>query len=268
MICGGTKLNTNKLTKITIICAINLLFIGTAFSSGINLVNTKINSNILENYNFHLNDLKVVSITFSQQSQLGELIGNHIDIIEVDNSNAIVYVNDIQLKWLDDSGFNPNIIFNDIQEMNDAMHNSEFLDFHNYAQMTIALQTIANTYPDITQLHDLGHSVLGRVIWGLKVTDNPTVEEDEPEIRICGVHHGNEYMGGELSLLLAQHLTDYYESDPLITDFVDNREIWIIPFVNPETELTPIALLPVKTLITELFPVLGYPITPTVTLLT
>jgi len=107
-------------------------------------------------------------------------------------------------------------------------------DFHSYAQMTAALQTIASTYPDIARLYDLGHSVQGRVLWGLKITDNPDQEEDEPEVRICGNHHGNEYMGAEMPLMLAQYLTDNYDSIPEITDLVDNREIWIIPMVNPD----------------------------------
>lgn len=227
-------MKTGKFIKKTIICSIFLIFIGTAVSSSINKVDFESSNKILENYNFHLNDLKVVSIPFTQQSQIGELINHHVDIVDLEESNAIAYVNDIQLKWLYDYNFNPVILFNNLKEMNDVIHSSDILDFHNYAQMTAALQTIADTYPSITQLYDLGHSVQGRVIWGLKVTDNPTIEEDEPEVRICGVHHGNEYMGGELSLLLAQNLTENYGINSLITDFVDNREIWIIPFVNPD----------------------------------
>ncbi len=105
--------------------------------------------------------------------------------------------------------------------------------FHTYAQMTTELQTIAATYPSIARLYDMGHSVQGRSLWALKITDNPDIEEDEPEVRICGLHHGNEYMGAELPLLLAQHLTANY-SVPAVANLVDNREIWIIPMVNPD----------------------------------
>jgi len=107
-------------------------------------------------------------------------------------------------------------------------------DFHDYYTMTTELQQIANDYPNITVLYDLGQSVQGRSIWGLKITDNPTIEEDEPEVRICGAHHGDEYMSLELPLLLAWHLVGNYSSDTYITDLIDNREIWIIPLVNPD----------------------------------
>ena len=107
-------------------------------------------------------------------------------------------------------------------------------DFHDYPMVTSELTQIANDYPNITALYDLGQSVQGRSIWGLKITDNPTIEENEPEVRICGAHHGDELMSVELPLLLAWHMVENYTVDPHITDLIDNRETWIIPLVNPD----------------------------------
>ena len=107
-------------------------------------------------------------------------------------------------------------------------------DFHGYNSLTTELQEIASTYSNIARLYDLGHSVQDRIIWGLKITDNPDIEENEAEIRFCGCHHGDEYMSVELPLLLAWDLVQNYTLDPVITDYVDNREIWIIPLVNPD----------------------------------
>jgi len=213
---------------------VNILLIGITVApclSAINISNDSINSNIL---NFSLFDLKVVSISFTKSSQLDILMNQHLDIIDIKDSEITAYVNLVQLKSLCVLGFNPIILFENIQEMNDYIYGSEFLQFHTYAQMTQELQEIANTYADIAQLYDLGHSVQGRVIWGLKITDNPTVEENEAEVRICGCHHGNEYMSVELPLLMAWYLVQNYDTDPDIEDLVDNREIWIIPMVNPD----------------------------------
>jgi len=107
-------------------------------------------------------------------------------------------------------------------------------NFHSYLDMTAELQDIAYNYSNIAKLYDLGSSVQGRTIWGLKITDNPNIEENEPEVRICGCHHGNELMSVELPLLLAWFLVENYSIDPFIKDLIDNREIWIIPLVNPD----------------------------------
>lgn len=179
----------------------------------------------------------VVKVPIPEPSTLGMLLDHRITILGVDKSrtSATLLVSSAEYNWLKANGLSPELLYHDLAEMDGWKDNPLGLrDFHNYNQMTTALQTIVDTYPTITHLDDLGHSVQGRVLWGLKITDNPDVEEDEPEVRICGLHHGNEYMGAELSLLLAQYLTQNYGSDPDITDLVDNRETWIIPMVNPD----------------------------------
>lgn len=112
--------------------------------------------------------------------------------------------------------------------------NSTRADFHDYAELTAELQSIATNYSHIAKLYDLGESVQGRTIWGLKITDNPEIEENEVEVRFCGAHHGDEYMSVELPLLLAWDLVQNYTVNTTITNYIKNREIWIIPLVNPD----------------------------------
>jgi hypothetical protein len=185
----------------------------------------------------YIDNLKVVKIIISQPSTLGELIDHDIDIIEMEHSKnyAVVLASPVELEWFDSMDFPYEVLYGSIAEMNGWDTNPAVLrDFTNYAALTTQLQDIEDTYPDIAKLYDLGQSVQGRTIWGLKITDNPTIEEDEPEVRICGCHHGDEFMSVELPLLLAWHLVDNYGSDPYIEGLVDNRETWIIPMVNPD----------------------------------
>ncbi|MCK4333106.1 MAG: carboxypeptidase regulatory-like domain-containing protein [Thermoplasmatales archaeon] len=184
---------------------------------------------------FQIPELKVISISFTHRSQLQELINHGLDIVDVKDSKATAYITDSELTWICESGFKYEMLFENLEEMNNKMYPPELMrQFHNYATMTSELQDIANTYSSITNLYDLGSSVQGRTIWGLKITDDPDIEENEPEVRICGCHHGDEFMSVELPLLLAWHLVENYASDPYIEDLVDNREIWIIPMVNPD----------------------------------
>jgi len=179
----------------------------------------------------------VATVTLTQSDTFNVLVEQGITILTVDQmkTSAVVLVSPEDFFWLSAQNLAPQIVPDDLAEKQGWKYNADFeRDFHNYAQMTTELQNIVSTYPTITSLYNLGQSVQGRTIWGLKITDNPTMEEDEPEVRICGVHHGNEYMGAELSLLLAQYLTQNYATNTTVTTLVDNREIWIIPMVNPD----------------------------------
>jgi hypothetical protein len=179
----------------------------------------------------------VATVPLVQSNTLDIIVNHGITILTVNRSktSAVVLVSPEEFTWLSAMNLAPQMVPDDVAEAQGWKASADLgRDFHSYAQMTALLQTIASTYPEITALYDLGHSVQGRTIWGLKITDNPTIEEDEPEVRICGVHHGNEWMGAELCLLLAQDLTGNYSTNGTIKSLVDTREIWIIPMVNPD----------------------------------
>jgi subtilisin-like proprotein convertase family protein len=106
--------------------------------------------------------------------------------------------------------------------------------YHTYETLTQDLQTIAADHPDLVRLYSIGKSVQGRDLWVVKVTDNPDVQEDEPEVRYIAAMHGDEVVGKEMCVYLLDLLTDSYGTDPRITDLVDSTEIWILPSMNPD----------------------------------
>jgi parallel beta-helix repeat protein len=218
---------TTRINKNNIFIIITIMMVTTSFASGIN-IGQKIQDDEFKNP-------AIAQIPLSHPSTLGKLIDYGIAIIEVGESYVKIFVSPEELKWLQKENLNPTILFNDYSEMIGWKSNPTLLDdYHSYSEMTSELQDIASTYPEIAALYDLGSSVQGRKIWGLKITDNPIIEENEAEVRICGAHHGNELMSVELPLMLAWHMVENYDSDPLIEDLVDNRETWIIPMVNPD----------------------------------
>ena len=107
-------------------------------------------------------------------------------------------------------------------------------DYRTYAEIGTFLQGVAADHPDITRLHDLGLSEEGRHLWALQITDNPDVEEDEPEFRYISTMHGDEWVGNEMCLYFIDYLTDNYGTDPDITCYVDEIDIWIVPLMNPD----------------------------------
>lgn len=106
--------------------------------------------------------------------------------------------------------------------------------YHTHAQIGTILQAAETNHPTLCVRSTLGTSVNGRDLWTLKITDNPGVEEAEPEVRLAGTIHGNEPPGQEMLLYLIDWLTTQYGIDPDVTDLVDNTEIWITPCLNPD----------------------------------
>ena len=106
--------------------------------------------------------------------------------------------------------------------------------YRTYSQIGAFMQRVAADHPDITRFYDLGLSEEGRHIWAIQITDDPDVEEDEPEFRYISTMHGDEWVGNEMCLFFIDLLTEGYGVDPDITDLVDEIDIWIVPLMNPD----------------------------------
>lgn len=97
------------------------------------------------------------------------------------------------------------------------------------------MDSMHSEYPLLMTARDsVGYSIEGRALWMVKISDNPNIDEDEPEIFINALIHAREPIGLEASLRFMSYLCDNYGVDPYITDLVDNREIYFVPVVNPD----------------------------------
>lgn len=106
--------------------------------------------------------------------------------------------------------------------------------YHTYETLTSELQQIATANPAITRLYSLGLSVQGRTLWMMKISRNPDVEENEPEVRYIASMHGDEVVGKEMCVNLIHLLVDGYGIDSRLTALIDQTEIWILPSMNPD----------------------------------
>ncbi len=116
----------------------------------------------------------------------------------------------------------------------DAYHTGMRGSYHTFAQMENILNGIATNHSSITNLFSIGTSYEGRSQWCLEISDNPGIDEGEPEVLFMGLHHAREWPTVEICLHIADNLTSGYGTNATITDMVNNRRIWIIPCVNPD----------------------------------
>lgn len=103
-----------------------------------------------------------------------------------------------------------------------------------FAQYEDRMELLEATYPQIVDLTIIGYSVQNRPLYCMEVTDNPGVDEYEPEFKYTANHHGDETTGVEMTMRFAELLAESYGSDPTLTELVDSLEIWLCPIYNPD----------------------------------
>jgi murein tripeptide amidase MpaA len=96
------------------------------------------------------------------------------------------------------------------------------------------LAALADTFSTIASVSSIGTSVQGRDIWALKISDNVSTDEPEKVVALLGAHHAREWISVEVPLKIAQYLLQNYESNPVVQEYVDEAEIWVVPMVNPD----------------------------------
>ena len=166
------------------------------------------------------------------RSHVDLIVEAGIEIRHRTPEGVVVKVGGEDLKKLQSLGFNPLYLPRD-----PALPTSESLRdevFHLNPDVEQILDQIAQDYPIITRRFTLGESVEGRPIHGIVISHNISQKDDEVEVRVLGCHHGNELMSVEIPLMLAQYLTENYNSSQEVKDLVDSEEIYIVPLVNPD----------------------------------
>lgn len=106
--------------------------------------------------------------------------------------------------------------------------------YHTYSEMVAELESTAAEHPDIAVKSSVGRSAQGRDIPVLKISDNAGTDENEPEVLFTCNQHAREHLTAEMCLHIVQRYTDNHGTDDGVTSMVDNREIWVIPMVNPD----------------------------------
>ncbi|GIJ08313.1 M14 family zinc carboxypeptidase [Micromonospora andamanensis] len=107
-------------------------------------------------------------------------------------------------------------------------------NYHDYPEMIAAVNKVVADHPTLARKVSIGSSYEGRDLVAVKISDNVATDENEPEILFNAQQHAREHLTVEMALYLLNLFTDNYGSDSRITSLVNNREIWVVPSVNPD----------------------------------
>ena len=154
--------------------------------------------------------------------------GAAIEIVKEDF--VIAYGSDVELKKLQKLGWvqaYSNLAQEDFPSKDAA--------YHNYTELTEELNKLAAANRDLVRMTSIAKTNEGRDMWAIRISGDLNSASNKPGIIFMGGHHAREHLSIEMPLMLAQYLIEQYRAgNERIVTLLNNRDIHIIPVVNPD----------------------------------
>ena len=185
----------------------------------------------------HGSDRRLVRIHIDTPGQAGYLARQDLDLASRRiAAHADAVLSPAEERALQDKGFRLEILTPPASlRKTAAALSGDMGAYHTYQELTDELLALASAYPQILMLTSIGRSIEGRGIWAVKISDHPAQEEpDEAEVLLTAAIHAREIITPEILLDFIHYLTTFYGQDSLLTRLVDERQIWLVPMINPD----------------------------------
>lgn len=215
-----------------------------------------------QNLDFKIEKYSKVKIFFQSKDQVKQLAetGLIFDHATYEKNpaggfNYTTVLNSRELEVLQKSGIQNDILVDDLVKKynalaklsaaeKDQIESASSLDgfefgsmggFYTNDEVIMELDSMRLLYPHlITEKKSIGLSLEGRELWMSKISDNPDLDEDEPEVLYDALHHAREPQGMMTLIYFMYYLLENYETDDEAAYLVNNRELYFVPVVNPD----------------------------------
>ncbi|KAL3271052.1 hypothetical protein HHI36_021552 [Cryptolaemus montrouzieri] len=112
------------------------------------------------------------------------------------------------------------------------LQNPRYLD---YDELTNLFRELETEHSDIAKLISVGKSVKNRELWALHINSNVANRSLlTPMFKYVANMHGDETVGRQLMIYLAQYLIYNYGKDDNVTRMVNTTDIYLMPSMNPD----------------------------------
>jgi Zinc carboxypeptidase/Immune inhibitor A-like, MAM domain/Dockerin type I domain len=177
-----------------------------------------------------------VRIMIDSKEQLIQIQKMPLDFVLTGDRYVEIVTDSIGVSKLQALGFRTVTIHDDLTEFyQNRLGAAGKGAYKTLSQLETELFFMNYGYPNIVSpMISIGKTLENRDIWAVKISDNPEVDEDEPEILYVGAIHAREVITPEVILYFMNYLTQNYGIDSLATFLVDNREMWFILAANPD----------------------------------
>ncbi|MBO4587342.1 MAG: T9SS type A sorting domain-containing protein [Bacteroidales bacterium] len=106
--------------------------------------------------------------------------------------------------------------------------------YPSYSTYLTMMQQWATNYPNLCKLDTVGYSYNNHLLLCMKISDNPTETEAEPEFFYMSSMHGDEVTGFYFLLRMIDTLLTSYGTVEDLTQLVNTTQIYIMPDANPD----------------------------------
>ncbi len=177
-----------------------------------------------------------IRITLENKDQIRQLSALGLDIVWIDPTFVEIFTNPAQADSLRQLGFKIETVHESVRDFyRSRLPQKDMGGYKTLAEINAYLDAMIAAHPDIVSTkQSIGTTIEGRDIWAVKISDNPNVDEVEPEVLFTAAIHAREVATPEILLHYMDYLTTQYPTNPEVQALVDGREIWFILNCNPD----------------------------------
>lgn len=109
--------------------------------------------------------------------------------------------------------------------------------FLNYTELLAELDEMQTLYPNLISLKSPISTFTtyeNRPIYWVKISNNPNVDEQKPELLYTAIHHAREPASLQQLVFFMWYLLENYATDSQIHTLIDHAEIYFVPVINPD----------------------------------
>ncbi len=108
--------------------------------------------------------------------------------------------------------------------------------FFTLAEIIGHFDNMANLFPSIFKAKTAlpYQTNENRPVYWMKISDNPNVDETEPEVLYTAIHHAREPASVAQLIMYMYYLLENYNSNAEVQYLVNNSEMFFIPLINPD----------------------------------
>ena len=112
--------------------------------------------------------------------------------------------------------------------------------YQSFDELTTWIGEFATANSDIVELVEFGRSHQDRPLFALQFSSEPGIDDpNKPEFLFTAGLHAREVVSSQSTYDLAEYLVDGFRAgDPAVIDVITEREVWIVPNLNPDGRLS------------------------------